>query len=176
MSILFVEETPARETPTREASTSESTRISRVTSCESLIRFGLDLYSERIRPLLVQELPGLGRGFERGWSRLVTLCCPSDCDRVALALTTRESDCSCSPSYPTPTASDWKGSTGKGSRRGTLAERVAIETGDQADQQPTVYPHPDFVEVLMGFPTGWSDLGHSETPCLHPSLSGSDDD
>ena len=26
------------------------------------------------------------------------------------------------------------------------------------------YPTPEFVEWLMGFPVGWTDLGHSETP------------
>jgi hypothetical protein len=43
-----------------------------------------------------------------------------------------------------------------GSRRGTLAERVAIEEGMPGI---TAYPSPEFVERLMGFPPGWSDAG-----------------
>ncbi len=27
-----------------------------------------------------------------------------------------------------------------------------------------LYPHPVFVESLMGFPTGWTELNPSETP------------
>ena len=54
--------------------------------------------------------------------------------------------------WPTPAASDNKGSTGRGCRRRQLAEAVALtvqETG------PTLYPNPVFVEWLMGFPAGW---------------------
>lgn len=56
---------------------------------------------------------------------------------------------------PTPTASDWKGSTGKGSRRGTLAEAAAVAS--QANGE-TVYPHPEFVEAVMRFPISWTAL------------------
>lgn len=74
--------------------------------------------------------------------------------------------------YPTPTATDWKGSTGKGSRRGTLAERAAVDNDVSGE---TVYPHPRFVEALMGFPIGWSELAPSETPLMSGSPSGSAD-
>lgn len=67
----------------------------------------------------------------------------------------------CHRRRPTPVASDYKGSTGKGSRRGTLAESVALEAGVSGE---TVYPHPAFVEDLMGFPIGWTDLDASEMP------------
>jgi hypothetical protein len=71
---------------------------------------------------------------------------------------------------PTPTATDWKGSTGKGSPAGTLAERCAVECGTPGE---TVYPHPEFVEELMGFPTGFTDCGHSATPLTCESPAGS---
>jgi hypothetical protein len=72
-----------------------------------------------------------------------------------LALTTSGTACSCSRSYPTPIASDHKGSTGKGCRRNSLAERLAMTYGTPGR---TVYPHPEFVEHAMGFPVGWSEL------------------
>lgn len=56
--------------------------------------------------------------------------------------------------WPTPTASDHKGSTGKGSRRGTTAEAVHPLT-EHGQTGATLYPHPTFVEWLMGFPAGW---------------------
>lgn len=73
--------------------------------------------------------------------------------------------------YPTPTATDWKGSTGQGSLPGTLAERCAVECGVSGE---TVYPHPEFVEELMGFEIGFTDSGHSATPSTCESLGGSD--
>lgn len=62
--------------------------------------------------------------------------------------------------YPTPVASDYKGSTGMGSRKGTLAERAAMEAGEPSE---TVYPHPEFVEAVMRFPISWSELERSGT-------------
>lgn len=157
MSISFAEEIHAKETVMQEASISEQERISRLSSCGSLARFALDLFSEKIRPSRGPTLPGLGIDLELDWSRLVTLSCPSDSGPVALALTTGEIGCSCSPNYPTPVASDHKGSTGVGSRRGTLSERLAVECKSHSDRS-TVYPRPEFVEDLMGFPIGWTDL------------------
>lgn len=163
MSISSAAGTPARATVTPEASSRERERISRFTSSASLQRFALGLFCGRIPASPGPELPGLGSGSERAWSRLVTLSCPSDCGPVASACTTGESGCSCSPSYPTPVASDHKGSTGKGSRRGTLAERLAVACCDPSDAT-TRYPHPEFAEALMGFPIGHSGSSASETP------------
>jgi hypothetical protein len=73
--------------------------------------------------------------------------------------------------YPTPTATDWKGSTGKGSRRGTLAESAATSAGPNDGK--TVYPHPEFVEAVMRFPISWTELPHSETPSIPSLQSGS---
>ena len=73
----------------------------------------------------------------------------------------------------TPVASDWRGSTGKGSRRGTLAEHAAMLAGP--NDGTTVYPHPEFVEAVMRFPISWTDLEGSATP-LTPSLRNTSDD
>jgi hypothetical protein len=61
-----------------------------------------------------------------------------------LALSTSGTGCSCSPSYPTPCARDWKGPTPRSSNTVTLPDAIG---GD---------PHPDFVEELIGFPEGWT--------------------
>ena len=56
--------------------------------------------------------------------------------------------------WPTPITSDANGSTGLGSQRGQLSEAVHPMT-PQGRTGPTLYPHPAFVEWLMGFPAGW---------------------
>jgi hypothetical protein len=64
---------------------------------------------------------------------------------------------------PTPTKSDAKGSprnrwNGNEKSHGNLCEVLRDGPNDP------IYPHPDFVEQMMGFPTGWTDLQHSATP------------
>ena len=84
---------------------------------------------------------------------------------------THGSECS---SWPTPVASDWRGSTGEGCRRGSLAEAVMLRPGKSPPlAQRTGYPSPPFVEWLMGFPPGWSDCPPSGTPSSPPPLSSS---
>lgn len=52
--------------------------------------------------------------------------------------------------WPTPATSDYKGSSQPGQRRGQLSE--ATEPGSQGRL------NPEWVEMLMGFPAGWTDL------------------
>ncbi len=47
--------------------------------------------------------------------------------------------------WPTPQASDWKGSSKPGQRRGQLSETVGG------------IPHPELCEWLMGMPRGWTE-------------------
>ncbi|GMU26208.1 MAG: hypothetical protein AMXMBFR16_11130 [Candidatus Uhrbacteria bacterium] len=73
------------------------------------------------------------------------------------ALTIDGIDCSCSPRWCTPTATDRKGKSGPNAKallRGGYA-RLSDQIGG--------VPHPEFVEELMGFPNGWTELGQSET-------------
>jgi hypothetical protein len=67
---------------------------------------------------------------------------------------------------PTPLSNDWKGGTDQ-PRKDTGKLRLdqfrhwwKIVTG-----QPT--PDPTFLEEYMGFPTGWTELGHLVTPFTH---------
>ena len=59
---------------------------------------------------------------------------------------------------PTPSANDWKGSSKGGQRRGQLTDpdMGVIPAGGTLN--------PTWVEWLMGFPPGWTDLNASETP------------
>ena len=74
---------------------------------------------------------------------------------------------------PTPRATDGEKMTGMSTRR--------REAGRQADSLPELTRrldgsgvlNPTWVEWLMGFPTGWTDLGDSETPSCPKSPSGS---
>lgn len=160
-STLSAVATPVRPTAMPGASGSGSMRISAVSSSALLRHVVRALSSVRTQARSGQMLHGLGGDFAQDSRVLVTPWCPFDSAPVVLGLTIDGIGCSCSPRYPTPTASDWKGSTGRGSRRGTLAERVAIDS--QANGK-TVSPHPEFVEALMSFPIGWSDCEDSATP------------
>jgi hypothetical protein len=68
--------------------------------------------------------------------------------------------------WPTPTASDWKGGS-KNGRDSELKHFLRRRFGGTR-------PHPQFVEELMGFPTGWTELESSETRCIQMLPSGSD--
>ena len=94
--------------------------------------------------------------------------------RLKSAHLTRESECS---SWPTATTRDWKdtNSTVPPSRanpsKQTLGQRVAhVSLLDQANPSTTgksqglqAKLNPDWVEQLMGLPTGWTDFDFLET-------------
>ena len=136
-----------------------SARRSALSSSALLMSCARALFSEKTL-LSSDQMPlGLGGDFDPSWSGLVTLCCPSNAGPVALALTTKENGCFCSPKFRTPTARDWKG----------MSARSWRERTDGKDPIPTLpdqiggVPHPEFVEALLGYPTGWTDLERSET-------------
>lgn len=63
---------------------------------------------------------------------------------------------------PTPTARDWKGASGNENLDRSRLTTYLHHSGGPTTN--TSYPHPSFVEAMMGFPEGWTDLDHSETP------------
>lgn len=71
---------------------------------------------------------------------------------------------------PTPTASECHG--GSWRKDGTLMVSNLKELLCLYCKRPlrTVFPHPEFVESMMGFPPGWTVLDASETPSC-PSSS-----
>lgn len=134
-------------------------RVSRVSSCGWLIRFAQLAFSARIRPTREPTLPGLGGDSGLAWNRLVTLCSPSESERVALALSASATDCSCSALIPTPTATDWKGGKAIRPKGGTLNLRDFCK-----QRTGRTYLRPELLEAVQGFPTTWSDAEASETP------------
>lgn len=91
-------------------------------------------------------------------------------------------------SWPTPAATDWKGSSQPGQRRGQLSEATeqkwpTTATRSHQDQETETAGSdgdvkavlsPAFVEALMGLRTGWSACASSETessPNKQPSPS-----
>ena len=79
--------------------------------------------------------------------------------------------------WPTPVATDHKGSGKTGELRDRLdyaVERGATKAKVYDTPQASGSLNPTWVEWLMGFPTGWTDLNASETPSSQPSLSKSD--
>ena len=71
--------------------------------------------------------------------------------------------------FRTPSSRDWKGMSAE-SRRSRSTGDPTPTLPDQVGGQL----NPTWVEWLMGFPTGWTDCGHSETRSCRRSLSGSD--
>lgn len=174
-SILSAEATPARkiaELGNRDGHV--PVRRLAVSLSGLLMRFGLALFSGRIRTHRVGTLPGLGSECDLSWNALVTLCCPSDSDPVALGLTTGGIECSCSPQWRTPLASDNRSRGNKHSKstQRRLREGKTITLSMQLDGPPS----PAFLEELMSFPLGWSDARPSATPLTLPSPSGSADE
>tara|TARA_R110002095_G_scaffold165188_3_gene143396 strand:+ start:2306 stop:2917 length:612 start_codon:yes stop_codon:yes gene_type:complete len=155
--ILYAAATHARKTQTQGNGLDSHRRVSAVSSSALLISFGLGLFYEKIRQQSGQMLPGLGFGFDLLLSRLVTSLCPLDSDRAVLAKTTNGKDCSCSPSVPTPCARDWKGMSSKKWRERTGKKKFATLPDKIGGT-----PHPEYVEQLMGFPIGWSELKPAE--------------
>jgi hypothetical protein len=79
--------------------------------------------------------------------------------------------------WPTPAARDWKSE--KRLPEG-LAKRMADARGYTLPTQVMIIDgadgalNPAWVEWLMGFPAGWTDLDHSETPSSQKSQSALD--
>lgn len=160
--------TPAKQTQPPPAPVLPECRASAVSSSALLRHFAHALWSERIRRTSKQMHLGRGGDFDVNWNRLVTLCCPSDSERVALGLTTAETDCSCLPKIPTPTASDWKGGTAKThpkSSRQLFRHYWARQTG-------TPYAPCQVYEAAQGFPITWTELNAAATPLSQQSPTG----
>lgn len=71
-------------------------------------------------------------------------------------------------SWPTPTKSDATGGPGNSGRSGGVNLRTAVR--DSGERGPL---NPTWVEWLMGFPIGWTDLGRLATRSSRRSRSGS---
>lgn len=160
MSIASSGETHAKKTATPEREVHARNRASAVSSSVLLMHFAHALWSEKIHPPSDVMLLGPGDDFDPSLSRLVTLACPSDCEPVALGLSTSVTGCSCSVRYPTPTRSDRKGMSSKKWRLQRPGKTGFVRFTDVLGG----VPHPDFLELVMGFPEKWTETEPSETP------------
>lgn len=165
-----------------DSEAAQANRRSAVSSSELLMNFARELWSERIRQRRASTLPGLGPGFDPSLSDLVTLCCPSDCEPVALGLTVNASDCSCLLKGPTPCARDWKdnGDVEKVKRHYERNQRE--KRGSQFPRWVAFHhgfvPGPIVYEVALGFPEDWTLIESAalETAFAPKSPSGSADE
>lgn len=66
--------------------------------------------------------------------------------------------------WPTPWASEWKGTGPLGSKsHNYMVEKGYLDATVQEREQSSGKLNPDWVDVLMGFPRGWS-AGRTESP------------
>ena len=71
----------------------------------------------------------------------------------------------CRNMWPTPRASEWKGVGPLGSKsHNHRLEKGYLDACVQHREQATGKLNPAWVEWLMGFPAGWTDLSNSGTP------------
>lgn len=78
---------------------------------------------------------------------------------------------------PTPTVNESKNNPSGASqwdRNGSLNVEAAKMNGLNKTTGKDFQLNPPFVEEMMGFPIGWTDLNHSETQSSHSALNGSD--
>lgn len=139
----------------------------------------LDLWFARILQPCEPTLPGLGGDFDRNWRALVTACCPSDSEPVALGLTTDGIACSCSASVPTPCARDWKDGTSVAHAVKHYKRNITEKRGPQFPRWVAFHhgfmPGPIVYEVALGFPEDWTAIesAPSEIRSSRRSRSGS---
>ena len=81
--------------------------------------------------------------------------------------------------WPTPTATDFNGSSyrtavehGKRTLREVLALIFGKKYGFISRPSPTIYPNPLFLERIMGYPIGWTELRELEIPGSASGCSG----
>ena len=98
-------------------------------------------------PLLAQMMGLTSPPFSGSWPRSGMMVGGTVYPLPPLAPLTAAIDGSSSALLPTPSANDHKGSSRPGQRRGQLSEVVA-----------GAILNPAWVERLMGFPDGWTDL------------------
>lgn len=156
-SMSFAGATHARLTLEPLEDMSPNQRALRVSSSALLMFFARELWSEKIQPLCegTHLLPG--GSSEAAWNALVTLACPSNYEPVALGLNTKGNECSCWVSYPTPTATDWKG--GKARKRGMQANLRDL----WKEWTGQTYPPPEVSIAVQGFPIMWTRCVRSAT-------------
>lgn len=69
-----------------------------------------------------------------------------------------------SGSWPTPTSRDWKDGTARSCRNVPSNFLLGREVHAREDYKTTGSLNPRWVEWLMGYPDGWTDLDNSATP------------
>jgi hypothetical protein len=177
--------TPAKRTADSGSRRDAPSPASAGSSSGLLRSFARGLFSGRTRPRPAPTLPGLGGDSGPSCDGWDTRCCPSDSGPVALASTTDGSGCSCSPRFPTPTASSHnrvrsvQSLISRRERQKGLG-RNGNGFGLNLGQHCAIHGIPftvELLESLMGFPPGWmGDIsGDTATPSLPLWPSGSAD-
>jgi hypothetical protein len=88
-----------------------------------------------------------------------------------------DTTCGTNSLLPTPTVNESKNNPSGASqwaRNGSLNVEAAKMHGLNKITGKDFQLNPQFVEEMMGFPIGWTDLNHSETQSSHSALNGSD--
>lgn len=176
---------PAKRTVDAESAEPHQAPASEESSSALLESFARSLCSERTRSTCTPMLRGLGGGSGMSCVDSDIWSSHSDSGRVVLASTTGGSGCSCSPRFPTPTASTLNLCRNP---KAVLERRARVKAasgngngfGLNLGQSCAINNIPFTVELLedlMGFPRGWASdyCEATETPSPQQWGSSSDD-
>lgn len=156
---LFPEDSPASHFPWLESKKVKGMTATCGLKCselsESLRRVG---YSVRTYLESCELPPGM---WSRTWS---VKAMTSRCLILKLRLSARSTGERESRLLPTPVATDWKGGARRkdGSVNTSNLKEYFLRFCDK--QIRVIYLQPQFLEQLMGYPIGWTELDASETP------------
>lgn len=156
---LFPADSPASHFPWLESKKVKGMTATFGLKCselsESLRRVG---YSVRTYLESCELPPGT---WSRTWSAKAMT---SRCLILKLRLSARSTGENGSRLLPTPVATDWKGGARRrdGSLQMSNLPEYLLSYCDR--QTRCIYEDPRFLEQLMGYPIGWTELDASETP------------
>ena len=156
-----MEDSPVRTYPTleKEKESQEPARVFGENMRESFASYDLDTSSWRTSAL---SLFGGSTLFSETWPRSGMMRNGTCCRLQPLAPHTGENG---SGLWPTPRASEWKGTGPLGSKSHKhRLDRGYLDATVQERGQRTGKLNPTWIEWLMGYPLGWTDLEDSATP------------
>ena len=129
-------------------------------------------WKERVTParrLLYQLAPSMPRTDGTGFGLWPTPTVNGNHNRKGASPNSGDGLATAVKMFPTPASRDYRSPNSK-----PYSERGGGKKGEQLPNFVGGQLNPEWVEWLMGYPVGWTDLEHSGTASSQPSLNGSE--